>query len=348
MYALMGWPKKPSSAAEFTIELRKKQVASKAGDLYGMWQNRVAELGDAGWSVAANTSKGLRDRAGAQRCRPTFFIPKGATGFRANQARGRESFRTCNRTAVCPFCYARGVRDLWQRVDFALFHAPEALGRRETEAAILQQQMEDSDVSGQSQELLLGTDHESENTEAQVLTQNLGVDLLWWWDQRLVEPDDANNSELQRQLFDLVREEWPAMMNMKAPSPLRKITGGLQSLSVEPYTRDGKRKFLLTIRRLMIAPHRGVTANTNETVAKRVKTEVKLLRQPTRKLVVKEFAKLMRYPTELMRGDVPLTVAALHASKYENFTGRVSSLRLLSTTGSILAANKELQVRGAK
>ena len=163
LYALMGWPKKPSSAAEFTMELRKKQVASKAGDLYGMWQNRVAELGDAGWSVAANTSKGLRDRAGAQRCRPTFFIPKGATGFHANQARGRESFRTCNRTAVCPFCYARGVRDLWQRVDFALFHAPEALGRRETEAAVIQQQMEDSDVSGQSQELLLGTDHESEN-----------------------------------------------------------------------------------------------------------------------------------------------------------------------------------------
>tara|TARA_R110002072_G_scaffold273413_2_gene434327 strand:- start:67113 stop:67802 length:690 start_codon:yes stop_codon:yes gene_type:complete len=229
-----------------------------------------------------------------------------------------------------------------------LFHAPEALGRRETEAAVIQQQMEDSDVSGQSQELLLGTDHESENTEAQVLTQNLGVDLVWWWDQRLVEPDDANNSELQRQLFDLVRVEWPAMMNMKAPSPLSKITGGLQSLSVEPYTRDGKRKFLLTIRRLMIAPRGGVTANTNETIAKCVKMEIKLLRQPTRKLVVKEFAKLMRYPTGLMRSDVPLTVAALHASKYENFAGRVSSLRLLSTTGSILAANKELQVRGAK
>lgn len=92
LFPLMGWPKKPLRSPKLTMDARKTQIIAKAYSLQKLWRReRVETLGEEGWDVARATPQGLRDRAGSQRCRPTFFIPSGATGFRANNAPGQET-----------------------------------------------------------------------------------------------------------------------------------------------------------------------------------------------------------------------------------------------------------------
>lgn len=123
--------------------------------------------------------------------------------------------------------------------------------------------------------------------------------------------------------------------------------GGLQSLVVEPFTQGDQRKYMLTVRRLVIMPTGCVTINTREQVAKKRESETKTIVQPTRKEVAGEVAKLLRYPTGLLRGDVPLTLDALYAPRMPAASnGAASSMKLNSVTGSLRTAVRKMKEAG--
>ena len=379
LFPVMGWPKKPLRVPKLTIEARKTQIIAKAYSLQKLWRERVETLGDAGWDVTGNTPKGLRDRSGAQRCRPTFFIPSGATGFRANNAPGKESFRCCNRVPICPFCYARWVREMWLRVDYTLFRDPAGPGRDITER-VLSQAQQGTARAGRTRGLTIsdrdpGDPSDTEEPANPILAHNKGVDLIWWRVQQLVDPDvvDSQIAAFQvpsdvrkRRLVDvpamltprdavhqtlnyLARWEWPTMMCHREPQRYHSVLGGMQSVVVEPYTLGEHRKFVITTRRLMIVPHGSITDNRKGTIAKKVTAEVKTIEQPSRKIVVAEMAKLLRYPSGLLRGDVPLTVAALYAPRLPaGRNGRATALQLNSTSGCLRTVVKKLRDAGIK
>jgi hypothetical protein len=380
LFALMGWPKKPLRSPKLTREMRDTQIIAKAYALQKLWRARVDSLGNGGWDVAADTPKGIRDRSGAQRCRPTFFIPRGATGFRADNAPGKESFRVCKRMPICPFCYARWVREMWLRVDYTLFRDPAGPGREITEQAGTHARMAAGGHTGRARGLTIsGQDPEdpldTEEPSNPILAHNKGVDLLWWRVQQLVDPAvvseliaanqvspdvrgrrladlpamHTEGTALQQTLNYLARWEWPAMMRHQEPQKYHAVLGGLQSIVVEPYTRDKKRLFLLTTRRLMILPHGSITDNRKATITKNVTAEIKTIEQPSRQLVVAEMAKLLRYPNGLLRGDGPLTVEALHAPRRPpGRDGRTTSMQLNGTNGCLRTAVKKLKDAGIK
>lgn len=375
LFPLMGWPKKPLRSPKLTMDARKTQIIAKAYSLQKLWRERVETLGEEGWDVARASPQGLRDRAGAQRCRPTFFIPSGATGFRANNAPGQETFRVCKRTPICPFCYARWVREMWLRVDYTLFRDPEGPGRAVTEQTI--QALQAAGPPTRRRGLTISDRDpddplDTEEPADPIMPRNTGVDLLWWRVQHLVTPGvisaavaahqpaadqrgrtlaameaDGSGSALQMELANLTRWEWPTMMRHREPQKYHMVLGGLQSVVVEPYTIGKQRKFVVTTRRLMITPHGSITDNRQQTIAKKVTAEIKTIEQPSRKIVVAEMAKLLRYPTGLLRGDVPLTVSSLHASRLPNGRGgRANSMKLNSTTGCLWAAARKMREAG--
>jgi len=382
LFPIAGWPKKPLRVARLSLDDRKKQIVAKAYYLQKLWRERVVELGDAGWDLVGNTPKGLRDRGWAQRCRPTFFIPKGATGFRANDAPGKESFRCCQRIPICPFCYARWVREMWLRVDYTLFRDPDAVGRATTDRDAVQQRLEAAgrtgrarglDISGRDPNDPLDTE-DPEDPCARILPRNTGVDLIWWREQQLVNLDTVSElaathqvpkdirgrrasaiaatqlpgTALQQELASLTRWEWPAIQRHRDPQKYHAALGGLQSLVVEPYTLEKKRKFRITIRRLLIMPHGAISDNRQVTLAKQVTAEMKTIVQPSRKDVAAEMARLLRYPTGLLRGDVPLTVEALMAPQPPAGVAHVRSMKLNSTFGTLRDAVAKMKAAGIK
>ena len=258
---------------------------------------------------------------------------------------------------VCPFCYARWVRQMWMQLDHAVFHDPAGSGYATTAAAIASQRAAaGSRRRGLDLDLDLCSATEVDEMESaevepparEALPRNVGIDLISWRTQTLIASGERATSALFAELSRLVHEEWPDINHQRPHQPYGQVTGGLQSLTVEPYTLEQKRMFLLTSRRLLVAAHGSITANKVQEVARKVKSEIKTLTQPTRQQACTELSRLLRYPTNLMRGDLPLSVASLHAPQYVNRKGKPTQLRMNSTTGSLRAARKQLEDLGIK
>lgn len=92
-------------------------VRAATMSLLGQWRSRLEELHDAGWYSTGNP----RTSWFARNCCPTFAVPTRWT-------------RVCRQREICPFCYARRARDIWQRLSMYMFpQAPD--GDAEVSAA---------------------------------------------------------------------------------------------------------------------------------------------------------------------------------------------------------------------
>lgn len=103
-----------------------RAISAKTRDLVDVWRARAASLVDAGWTPRKR-SEDNRSLVYARNCVPAFVyaVP---------------SSRPCNQRAICPFCYARWVREVWVKIDSAFPYdrrtngADEYLTLRETGA----------------------------------------------------------------------------------------------------------------------------------------------------------------------------------------------------------------------
>lgn len=348
LFPLMGWPRVPPGMryAE-TRAARARQIIAKFHALRSDWRKRVEELGEAGWRPAADTPIGLRNRYFMVNCRPTFVIPKGATGFRAAGADEKETFRRCGHDTVCPFCYARWVRKMWARFDYALFQDPAVLGRqaarqtRHNAASGRRRNHRGLDLDGDDDSVLLG----ETDTEETGLTQNTDVDLVWSL-QHLGVP--MRHSAAGWPLFEAIEQakaNWRSTAATRSELPdgsMGKLfSGGLHSLAISP---RADRHWSLTIRTLMIAPHGIVTADQKRDEKNHYMRQ-HVVQQPRRREVVSELAKLLRYPKTLMSADPQLAARALHGRLYED-EGREKYWRMCETMGSVRKASQPLKALG--
>lgn len=90
LYPLIGRARSPS------------MIVQQVERLVRQWRRRLVVLRDAEWVH----SEGLKSLQYARNCCPAF-------------AYARPRTRPCSLVYVCPFCYARWVRDVWLRVDMA-------------------------------------------------------------------------------------------------------------------------------------------------------------------------------------------------------------------------------------
>lgn len=87
-------------------------VREKTTELVTQWRARVGALTNAGWDPSLG-GKSHHSILYTRNCRPTFAMTNRPT-------------RVCSKTAVCPFCYARAVREIWMAID-ADFPAPDQI-----------------------------------------------------------------------------------------------------------------------------------------------------------------------------------------------------------------------------
>lgn len=89
-----------------------QDVREKTEALLAQWRARVGSLTNAGWDPSLG-GKSQHSIIYTRNCRPTFAMTDRPT-------------RVCTKTAVCPFCYARWVRDIWVQID-SDFPAPDSV-----------------------------------------------------------------------------------------------------------------------------------------------------------------------------------------------------------------------------
>jgi len=89
--------------------LQPERVPRQTLKLVARWRRRVMELAEAGLpGLAGDDPKVWKDRKYALDCLPAFTIVPQRT-------------RCCRLRAVCPFCWAREVRETWLKIDKAFF-----------------------------------------------------------------------------------------------------------------------------------------------------------------------------------------------------------------------------------
>lgn len=77
-----------------------EEISQKAQRLVTIWRARLHALKQVGWSPGVK----VKDTQYARNCPPTFVYTTPHT-------------RQCKIRHLCPFCYARWVRDTWERLD---------------------------------------------------------------------------------------------------------------------------------------------------------------------------------------------------------------------------------------
>jgi len=250
----------------------------------------------------------------ASNCRPTFVIPKGATGFR-REGMGRERFRSCNQIRVCPFCYARWVRKMWARFDYAIFRDPEA------------HRGDDEPESGKR------------------TPQNREVDLVLY--RRTLTVTEADLSPAATRLQKAIQahlDNWSRLQDLStSKSRAGVFSGGLRSIMIYP----GKEAdWEVQLRCLLTSPHGRFSDRDVQQNDRREDTECTAVRQLTRRQLVRETAWMLQYPPAMLTGSAAKTVLGLRADHYQSPAGRTRRQNMNSTFGVIRQVKAEMERLG--
>ncbi len=252
--------------------------------LIQQWRARVVALTNCGWRPHGG-SRSSNSTMYAKNCRPTFAMSSPAT-------------RTCNHRLVCPFCYARWVRDVWQQID-ANFPAPDYTADETT-------------FNGRElRALLLDGNAITDERVSRSTTFRFHLVYRKHTFYRSILPEGANSVEhalelllagIHAQRADYVRTVDPA--------------GAFLYTTIEPYDNGRQWKFCHRQIFKMLPDSefpRDIAAATNGQVVR--------YDRPTRKIIMRTVAKACSYPTGLMYGDPESTVTLLAARQRYNFRG---------------------------
>ena len=129
-YRVRGVPKRYQDQVQLTAVLRgpygklrnDADVAAATAWTRHHWRKRATQLVEAGCYPFAADDKGKHRYPQAMSCPVTFVLIYGDKQARKNKDGKKQGPQPCNNT-ICPFCWARDVRDQWKKVDAAFFPA---------------------------------------------------------------------------------------------------------------------------------------------------------------------------------------------------------------------------------
>lgn len=271
-YAVLYSLKRPPTHADHVYAMTEGMVR--------MWRARVGALSNAGWVPNPSSDHGILY---ARNCRPTFAITSPPT-------------RPCHLRQLCPFCYARWVRDMWLDID-----AQFPMGKRH-------------DPEEEAPENLRSILIDDEPQHSNDFRFHLVERHHYVYSDALIggetHPDDVTH-----RLSDLLQL---VMGARKKAIQLVQPIGALSFTTVEPGRKTDRWKF--HHRQLFKIP---ANQELPEGWADRTHGPIYRHERPTRKVVLQSVARALRYPADIIRGDVDRTVQILQAkldAKYRGYS----------------------------
>ena len=256
------------------------EVPGLTKQVVGMWRARVGALTGVGWepSRGGETKHAILY---ARNCCPTFTY----TEPRA---------RPCKHSTICPFCYARWVREVWLRLDNA-FPAPDPVAQAPGELEVnreLRVIMLDDDP--------VDTEYHSTTFNYHLIERHVTVYL------DVLPSPCPEELTLAANLAELLRNISGAR---KAAVDLVDPTGAFVYTTIEP--NDDGRKWKIHLRQLLrVHADQEIPDEYTSTASKFTRHE-----RPTRKIILGAVARACRYPVGLIRGDAERTALLLDARR---------------------------------
>ena len=264
------------------------EVGPLTEDLIRQWRARIGAITNGGWSPRL-AARGANAVNFARNCRPTFVISRPAT-------------RPCNHRLICPFCYARWVREIWQQID-GNFPAPDP----EAE--------EEHAFNGREMRALLLDDEtltDENRTHSSTFRFHLVARKHTFYRDVLPSPN-PHGMTVPEHLTDLladIRVRRAEIIKMVDP------VGAFLYTTIEPW--NGGTQWKMCHRQLFkMLP----TKEFPSEIAIHTNGYVTRYARPTRKVIMKAVAKACQYPAGLMTGDAERTVELLAARQQSNFRG---------------------------
>ena len=260
------------------------QVKAKVRELHEQWRARVGSLTTAGWEP----SQGARAQHSilyARNCLPTFVLTNRKT-------------RPCKNRLLCPFCYARWTREVWQAID-GNFPAPdpiEEIAEAESEAGReLRSIMPDDDVEDREHHTTVFRFHLVERHHT------------------FYRPVVAGDNTLAHTLAGLLQDIENQRKNVvRLVDPV----GAFIYTTLEP--TDDCREWKIHHRQLYkMIPEQDFP----QEIADNTTGSVTRFERPTRRVILSATARACRYPIKLMTGDAERTLQLLDVRRRSNFRG---------------------------
>lgn len=260
------------------------QVRELTVKLIDQWRARVGSLTSAGWEPSTG-NRAQHSILYARNCRPAFVMTSPPT-------------RPCRNVLVCPWCYARWVRDVWAVIDTDMPAPDPPVTPDET-----------TEDGREYRSIILDTANDEP------------VDNRAFFRFHLLE----RHHTYYRPLTDggrTVEQTLTVLMNGIAQS--RKLLvdrvdpiGAFIYTTIEPWER-GQQQWKIHNRQVFkLTPEQDFPADIVQSTHGRVTR----YERPTRKEILRIIARTCRYPVELITGDADLTARLIMTRRAIRFRG---------------------------
>lgn len=270
--------------------LNGHQVRTQVGVMQRMWRARVGALTGCGWEPRPS-----RGSIGfARNCLPTFLYAEPRT-------------RPCNCATICPFCYARWVREVWLTVDAAFPNPRELNSDPVNDGDIFEYPDTDQGLpqNGIIDDGLRPIMLKSDEPSVRQVFKHHAVEFIYQY-TREYPPGQANQAQFLHTLLSelvMIRSRTVKRLGPKA---------AFMYDTVEP-AEDGWR--VRTRHLLMIRPDQELPSTYGaQTGARMTRHE-----RPSRKVLFGAVSRVCRYPKLLIHGDPVRTAFLLEARQQQRY-----------------------------
>lgn len=256
-------------------------VREKTTELITQWRARVGALTNAGWDPSLG-GKSHHSILYTRNCRPTFAMTDRPT-------------RVCTKSAVCPFCYARTVREIWMQID-PDFPSPDPLpgaeqtceDGRELRSILLDQTIEEP------------TRRHTTEFRFHLLTRHHRY-------TRPVQPPVEQDIDVRQNLAIILQN---VLATRQRLIQLIDPVGAFLYTTVVP-TSDGRSWEIHNRQIFKVIPATVLPEDVGGVVTR--------IDRPYRRAIMRAVADVCRYPVPMMTGDSGLVAAILDARRMVRF-----------------------------
>lgn len=265
-----------------------EQVRERTKALLNQWRARIGALVTCGWEPKRGQSQ--KTILYCRNCRPTFVITDRPT-------------RPCRLVLVCPFCYARWVREVWLSIDGS-FPAPDP---------VPEVQDAESEAGRELRSIMLDGDvADAEPRHSTVFRWHL-IERHHTFYRPVLPPGNPNGTTIAEQLSGILQS---IENSRRGTVSLVDPAGAFLYTTIEPW--DEGREWKIHHRQLYkMSPEQAFPAELSENLD----GGVTRYERPSRKVILSAVARVCRYPTELITGDAERTVQLLDIRRRSGFRG---------------------------
>lgn len=267
-----------------------EEIIAGTQRLVGMWRARLHGLSETGWRPGYRG----KDMQYLRNCPPTFV-------------RAAPHTRQCKLRHFCPFCYARWVRKVWERID-TTFPNP----RSEAECAMVAPQLVEQPDDGVMAVEFVGDDDVQDrplraiNLDGEPCSDDVGVDFPYHMLTRKIEKSHPFSRDRDGESQHDYAVHLLSKLAEARAFTIRKM-GTLGSFAFTTLVPCDS-SWTMLHREMHIVP-------ASYELPENIKGVVKRITNPSRKRIFQAVAKACKYPRELLFGDADLVKIALEARR---------------------------------